>query len=88
MELLQTVLPACISAVATLLVCVITNKGQIERTRILMEYKLDDLTKKVEKHNNLIERTYNLEKDMELVKEKIKVSNHRIEDLEDESKNE
>ena len=47
-----------------------------------MEYKLDGLTKQVEKHNNLIERTYEIEKDVEVIKNDIKVANHRIDDLE------
>ncbi len=33
-------------------------------------------------HNNLVERTYRLEERTELQEEKIKVVNHRIEDLE------
>ena len=40
-----------------------------------VEYKQD-------KHNNLIERTYALEKEQGIQKEKIKVANNRIEDLE------
>ena len=47
-----------------------------------MEYKLDELTKRVDKHNNTIERTYDLEERMTLQEEKTKVANHRIEDLE------
>ena len=48
----------------------------------LVNYRLEQLEKKVEKHNKVIERTYNLEKQEELVEEKIKVINHRIDDLE------
>ena len=47
-----------------------------------MEYKLDELTKRVDKHNNTIERTYRLEEQMSLQEEKMKVANHRIDDLE------
>ena len=47
-------------------------------------YRLEQLEKRVEKHNNLIERTYKLEERTELQEEKIKVANHRIEDLENE----
>ena len=49
----------------------------------LMTYRLDQLEKKVEKHNNLIERTYKLEEGVTLLDEKIKVANHRIDDLEE-----
>lgn len=48
----------------------------------LTSYRLEQLEKKVEKHNNLIERTYKLEEEEKLTEEKIKVINHRIEDLE------
>ena len=47
------------------------------------EEKLTSLEKDQKKHNNLIERTYRNESDMQVLKEQIKVENHRIEDLED-----
>ena len=76
---METIISACISAGVTLVVCMINNHGQQEKTRALMEYKLDELTKRVEKHNSVVERTYILE-------EKMKVANHRIDDLEEENK--
>ena len=79
---METIISSCISAGVTLLVCLISNHGQQEKTRALMEYKLDELTKRVDKHNNLVERTYHLEEDMSVTREQIKVVNHRIEDLE------
>lgn len=48
----------------------------------LMSYRIEQLEKKVEKHNNLIERTYKLEEATALQAEQIKVANHRIDDLE------
>lgn len=47
------------------------------------EEKLTNLEKDQKKHNNLIERTYKNENDISVLKEQIKVENHRIEDLED-----
>ena len=41
----------------------------------LMSYRIEQLEKKVDKHNNFAER-------MPVVEEQIKVINHRIEDLE------
>ena len=76
---METIISACISAGVTLVVCMISNHGQQEKTRALMEYKLDELTKRVEKHNSVVERTYVLE-------EKMKVANNRIKDLEEENK--
>ena len=81
---METIISACISAGVTLLICMINNHGQQEKTRALMEYKLDELTKRVDKHNNVIERTYNLEQELSIQKEQIKVVNHRIKDLEEE----
>ena len=48
----------------------------------LTDYRLGQLEKKVEKHNNLIERTYKLEEGEKITEEKIKGINHRIDDLE------
>lgn len=48
-----------------------------------MEYKLDELTKRVDAHNNLIERTYHLEEAVKLAQNDIVVANHRISDLEE-----
>ena len=74
---MEVIISSTISAAVTLIVCLISNHSQNEKTRALMEYKLEELTKKVEKHNSVVERTYILE-------EKMKVANHRIEDLEKE----
>ena len=41
----------------------------------LMSYRIEQLEKKVDKHNNFAER-------MPVVEEQIKIINHRIEDLE------
>lgn len=49
----------------------------------LSNYRIEQLEKKVDKHNNLIERTYHLEEQTVLQGEKIKVINHRINDLEE-----
>ena len=73
---------ALISGVVTLNVCMLNNHYQQDKTRTLVEYRLSQLGKKVDKHNNLIERTYKLEEEMTLHEEKIKVANHRIDDLE------
>ena len=51
------------------------SSRQHSKTVALIEYRLNQLEKKQDKHNQLIER-------MTLAEEKIKVANHRIEDLE------
>lgn len=48
----------------------------------LTQYRLEQLEKKVDKHNNVVERMYSLEERVSIAEEKIKVENHRIDDLE------
>ena len=61
---METIIAAVISGAVTLAVCLITNHAQQEKTRALMEYQLKELSQRVEKHNNVIERTYLLEGQM------------------------
>lgn len=82
-------LESLIAAGAALLVCLINNwfmerrHGEKEAATIaVITQKLEDLTKQVEKHNGVIERVYQLEADADVLDEKIKVANHRIDDLE------
>ncbi|MBQ3137818.1 MAG: hypothetical protein IJB74_10120 [Clostridia bacterium] len=49
----------------------------------LTAYRIEQLEKKVEKHNRLVERTYKIEEEQEVEKEKLKVINHRLDDLEE-----
>lgn len=49
--------------------------GGIMASSRLTNHRLQQLEKKVDKHNTVIERTYILE-------EKVKVANHRLDDLE------
>lgn len=52
------------------------------KTTALISYRLEQLERKQDKHNTLIERTYKLEEDVAIQAEKIRVANHRIDDLE------
>ena len=63
----DTVLVAILSLIGTL-------AGSFGGTQ-LIKYRIEQLEKKVEKHNSIVERTY-------LLEETMKVANHRIEDLE------
>ena len=49
----------------------------------LINYRIAQLESKVDKHNHVIDRVYALEKKSAVVREEIKVANHRISDLED-----
>ena len=52
------------------------------KSAALVAYRLEQLEEKVNKHNNVIERTYKLEEHEAVLEERIRVANHRIEDLE------
>jgi hypothetical protein len=56
------------------------------RTTALVVYRLEQLEKKVDRHNSVIERTYELEQSVCIIEEKMKVANHRIDDLEGKEK--
>lgn len=58
-----------------------SEKRSKEQTDVTL-YRIDQLEEKVNKHNNLIERTYKIEQRLEVDEEKIKVANNRIKDLE------
>lgn len=74
----ETLLCGLIAGGVSILVAVIQNSS----TRKLMEYQISELKTEVEKHNNLICRTYELEKRADVVEENIRFVNHRIDDLE------
>ncbi len=54
------------------------------KSSALIAYRLEELEHKVQAHNNLVERMYKVEERTELQEEKIKNTNHRIDDLEKE----
>lgn len=50
----------------------------------LTRYRVEQLEKKVEKHNNVITRTFKLEEGQAVIREQLKIANHRLADLERE----
>lgn len=52
------------------------------KSAALVEYRLKQLEEKVAAHNSLVERMYAVEEKQALTDEKLKVANHRIDDLE------
>ena len=69
-------------------VCITNSKSNqkmqsnMETHQAVLDERLKDLTRQVEKHNSVIERTYEAEKQIDVLKEKQRVANHRIDDLE------
>lgn len=75
---METIISAVISAAAAIIVCMINNNKVVN----LIVYRLEQLEKKQDKYNNVISRTYELEKHEAVMEEELKVANHRIDDLE------
>lgn len=80
---------AIITGIVAIVVCMINNVFQQKKadeqhstTIALIEYKLDQLSHKVDLHNNAVERLYIVEQKLGVDEEKISVANHRIDDLE------
>jgi len=85
----DVVIVALITGGLTLVGTIITNAythkrvkaEQAQQTQLIL-YRIEQLEKKVEKHNNLVERMFKVEERCQVIEEKIKVANHRISDLE------
>ena len=75
---METVIVAALSLAGTLAGAYLANR----RSSALIAYRLEQLEQKVNKHNNLVERTYALEEAVALADERIRVANRRIADLE------
>ena len=75
----EAVLVAVITGAFALAGTIISNFTAHSKTM----YRIEQLEKKQDKHNNLIERTYAIEKSIELLDERQKVANHRINDIEE-----
>lgn len=61
---MESIAVALIGGIVTLVGVVLSNS----RSRAVMEVKIDELSRRVEKHNSLVERTYRLEQDVALVR--------------------
>ena len=75
---METILVALLSLAGTLAGAYFANR----KSSALIAYRLEQLEGKVDKHNQVIERTYALEESVALMGERVKVANHRIADLE------
>ena len=64
---MESIIAACITEVMALVGVILSNS----KSRAVMEVKLDALTAKVEKHNQVLERTYRLEQDLAVAKHDI-----------------
>ena len=73
----ETVLVALLSLLGTIL----GTFGGILTANKLTNYRKEQLEKKVEKHNHVIERVYELEKHEAVIDTEIKSMGHQIEEI-------
>lgn len=77
--MIDNIIVALLSLAGTLAGAYFANR----KASILIAYRLEELEKRVQAHNNLVEKYYRLDDRANVAEEKIKVINHRIDDLEE-----
>ena len=63
-DIIQGIVPSLISLASIILTALVTNS--------IMKYRIEQLEKKVDKHNNLIERMFVCETEIKDIKEHLK----------------
>ncbi len=74
---METIISAAISAGAAIIVCMISQNRLVS----LIEYRLEQLEKKQDKYNGVIERTYELEKKEEVLEAELEATNKEVKRL-------
>lgn len=85
-EIWVAIITSGLSLAGVIVTVIWGNKSNAKNTKQQTDvtlYRIDQLEEKVNKHNNLIERTYLIERRLEVDEEKIRVANNRIHDLEE-----
>lgn len=67
-EVLNAIISALAVIAGTIISAVVSNQ--------LIKYRIEQLEKKVDKHNNIIERTYQLETEIEVLENKVENLNY------------
>ena len=71
---MESVLAAAITGVLTLIGVLYSNS----KSRAVMEYKLDELSNRVQKHNEVIARTYEVERRISVAENDIETLYRRV----------
>ncbi len=84
-ELIVALITGGLSLMGTVITVIVGFKQtskQVDAKTDLTIYRIEQLEAKQDKHNTLIERTYKLEEKADLMQERMKVANHRLDDIE------
>ena len=71
---MESVLAAAITGLLTLIGVLVSNT----RSKAVLELKIDTLSERVQRHNELISRTYQLESDMAVTRNDIETLYRRV----------
>lgn len=69
---MEVVFSSLITATVSIIICVVNNIVQNDKTRSLIEYRLEKLEKKQDDISELTKRTYKLEQDVAVMQQIIK----------------
>ena len=84
----EVLLTAIITGLLTAGASIITTKISNDKTQAVMVYRIEELTKKVEKHNQVIERTAIIERDLKTAWRQIDELKQDMKRVEDHDKKE
>lgn len=73
---METIITAIIGGVCVAIPSIIATISSNKRSTALITYRVEQLEKKVEKHNSVVERTFRLEEDFKNMQEDIKELKH------------
>ena len=74
----EAIVVALITGGLSLLGTYIANR----KSQALIQYRIDELTLQVQKHNQVIDRTYKLETEVARIEDENNRQNHRLDELE------
>lgn len=73
---MEAIITAIIGGVCVAVPNIIATLTSNKRSTALITYRVNELEKKVEKHNSVVERTFRLEEDVKNMQEDIKELKH------------
>ena len=73
---METIITAIIGGVCVAVPNIIATLTSNKKSTALITYRVEELEKKVEKHNSVVERTFRLEEDIKNIQEDIKELKH------------
>lgn len=69
---MEVIITAVISGLCVAVPSIIATVSANRKDNAVVKYRIDDLTEKVNKHNNLIERMFKVEERISIIEEKLK----------------